>query len=93
MTIRLTCRQCKGTGTIPNEDYEICRSVRSAEIRRHFHVHAKAEELESDGDNSMDTAECGQSRTVPCPQCNGEGILEFDEESWDLTVTGSEDTE
>jgi hypothetical protein len=32
-------------------------------------------------------------KTVPCPQCDGEGSLEFDEEEWELAVVPEEDEE
>ena len=93
MTIILTCRRCKGTGIIANEHFEICKALKSDEARRHFHVHAKAERLESDADEALGAAECGESPTIPCPQCNGEGILEFDDDEWEFTVIPGVDNE
>jgi len=93
MTIILTCRRCKGTGIIANEHFEICKALKSDEARRHFHVHAKAERLESDAEEALAAAECGESPTMSCPQCNGEGSLEFDDDDWDLTVVNEEENE
>ena len=93
MTIILTCKRCKGTGIIANEHFEICKALKSDEARRHFHVHAKTEMMESDGDDALMAAECGESPTVPCPQCNGEGVLEFNEEEWEIKVVHGEGAE
>jgi DnaJ-class molecular chaperone len=93
MTIILTCKRCKGTGIIPNEHFEICKALKSEEARRHFHVHAKAEMLESDADEAMMAAECGESPTTTCPQCNGEGIIEFNDDEWEITVVPDEDND
>jgi hypothetical protein len=93
MTIILTCRRCRGTGIIANEHFEICKALKSDEARRHFHVHAKAERLESDAEEALAAAECGESPTMSCPQCNGEGSLEFDDDDWDLTVVNEEENE
>lgn len=93
MTIILTCKRCKGSGIIVNEHFEICKALKSDEARRHFHVHAKAERLESDADEALAMAECGESPTVPCPRCNGEGTLEFDEDEWEIAVVNDEDNE
>jgi DnaJ-class molecular chaperone len=93
MTIVLTCRRCKGTGLVANEHFEICKALKSDAARRHFHVHAKAERLESDKDEALGVAECGESPTMECPQCKGEGTLEFDEEGWDIAVHPGEDND
>jgi RecJ-like exonuclease len=93
MTILLTCRRCKGTGFIANEHFEICKALKSDATRRHFHVHAKTERLESDKEEALVAAECGESPTMECPQCNGEGTLEFDEDRWDVTVLSREDND
>jgi len=91
MTIILTCKRCKGTGIVTNEHFQICKALKSDEVRRHFHVHAKAERLESDQDEALLAAECGESPTISCPQCNGEGALKFDEDAWEMTVVPTED--
>jgi hypothetical protein len=93
MTIILTCKRCKGTGLVANEHFEICKALKSDEARRHFHVHAKAERLESDAEEALAAAECGESPTITCPQCNGEGSLEFDDDEWEFTVVPVEDDE
>ncbi len=91
MTIILTCRRCKGTGIVANEHFEICKALKTDAARRHFHVHAKTERLESDKDEALVAAECGESPTMGCPQCNGEGTLVFDEEGWEIAVIPRED--
>ncbi len=91
MTILLTCKRCKGTGTIANERFRIYSALKSDEVKRHFQVHAKAERLESDGDEGPMMAECGESPEIECPQCNGEGVLEFDEEGWEITMVPPDD--
>ncbi len=93
MTITLTCKRCKGTGTIPNEHFEICRALNSEAVKRHFRIHAQAEDLENGEVDDSAEAVCNESPTLPCPQCDGEGVLEFDEDKWDLLVTkeGEED--
>jgi RecJ-like exonuclease len=88
--IRLTCRRCKGTGEIPNVAYEACRTMQSEEAKRYFYMdqeHGTPEEADrSDG--------CAvHEKTVPCPQCDGHGFLEFDEEEWELSVVPEEDEE
>ena len=93
MTITLTCKRCKGTGTIPNEHFEICRALNSEEVKRHFRIHAQAENLENHADDDTMEAVCGEPSTQPCPQCEGEGVLEFDEDKWDLLVTTEKEEE
>lgn len=93
MTIILTCRRCKGTGKVVNDHFEICKALKSDAARRHFHVHAKTEMLESDADEALIAAECGESPTIICPKCNGEGSLEFDEDGWEISVVPRGDDE
>ena len=88
--IRLTCRRCKGTGTIPNVAYEVCRTMQSHEAKRYFYMNQEhnAEEAPEKGDG------CAvHEKTVTCPQCDGEGSFEFDEEEWELAVVPEEDEE
>ncbi|MDD1720251.1 MAG: hypothetical protein LUQ25_09345 [Methanoregulaceae archaeon] len=80
--ILLTCRRCKGTGEIPNEQYEICMALRSDEAKRYFRMHMNHED--KDGNDIPDGCEMVQS--VPCPDCDGAGRLSFDEEEWELRV-------
>lgn len=88
--IRLVCRRCKGTGAIPNIAYEMCRTMQSHEAKRYFYL---------DSDDVPDevkemTNGCAvHEKTVPCPQCDGHGILEFDEEEWGVSVIPEEDEE
>jgi DnaJ-class molecular chaperone len=88
--IRLTCRLCKGTGVIPNVAYEACRTMQSQEAKRYFYINQEhnAEEANEKGDG------CAvHEKTVTCPQCDGNGVLEFDEEDWELSVMPEEDEE
>ena len=88
--IRLTCRRCKGTGKIPNLAYEVCRTMQSHETKRYFYMDQehKPGEANEKGDG------CAvHEKTVPCPQCDGTGILEFDEDEWELSVLPDEDEE
>jgi DnaJ-class molecular chaperone len=91
MTIILTCKRCKGTGVVPNERFEICKSLKSEEAKRHFRLHTETEEIEDEPEDAGVEAECGEPPTVACPQCDGEGVLEFDENEWDLLVVPEED--
>ena len=93
MTIILTCKRCNGTGHIANEYFQIWKALKSDEARRHFHVHAKVERLEADKDEALIVTGCGESPDIPCPRCNGEGTLEFDEEMWEITVVPREDND
>ena len=93
MTIILTCKRCKGTGVIPNEKFEICKTLKSEDTKRHFRLHTEAEEIEADQDGAATEAECGEPPTVSCPQCDGEGVLEFDEDEWDLLVVPEDEDE
>ena len=87
--IRLTCRLCKGTGTIPNIAYEMCRT-NSPGARRHFYYdYYEVPDEVGEGSNGCAVHE----KTVPCPRCDGNGSLEFDEEEWELSVIPEEDEE
>jgi len=86
--IRLTCRRCKGTGTIPNVAYEACRTMQSHDAKRYFYMNQEHETSEeSDRPNGCAIHE----KTVTCPQCEGTGVLEFDEEEWELSVVPEEE--
>ena len=91
MTIILTCKRCKGTGVVLNERFEICKSLKSEDAKRHFRLHTENEEIEDEQEDAGVEAECGEPPTVTCPQCEGEGVLEFDEDEWDLTVLPADD--
>jgi hypothetical protein len=93
MTILLTCKLCKGTGVIPNERFEICRVIKSEEVKRHFRLHTETEEIEEEPDEAGIEVECGEPPTVRCPRCDGDGVLEFDEDEWELMVVHEGDEE
>ena len=88
--IRLICRRCKGTGAIPNIAYEMCRTMQSHEARRYFYMN---QEHDSSEENDRSNGCAVHEKTVPCPQCDGNGVLEFDEEEWELSVVPEEDEE
>ena len=90
MTIVLTCRRCKGTGTVPNPKYEMCRTLKTKELQRYFRMSTPDEPEETD---NMIRSECGEPKEDTCPVCEGDGVLEFDEKEWDLCVTGTEGEE
>jgi DnaJ-class molecular chaperone len=89
MTILLTCRRCKGTGQVPNEQYLVCQALESHETRRYFHM--KTEDTVSD-DELPESDGCKEvPETVECPVCNGAGQIEFDEEEWQLRIIADEE--
>ena len=88
--IRLTCRRCKGTGQIPNVAYEACRTMQSEEAKRYFYMNQEHDTAE---ENDRTNGCAAHEKTVPCPQCEGEGALEFDEGEWELAVLPEEDEE
>ncbi len=93
LTITLKCKHCKGTGEVPNEQFEICKGLKSDELKRHFRIHVHAEDLEDGTQDDLREAVCDEPPTQPCPQCNGEGVLTFDEDAWELVVSGDEEGE
>jgi len=88
--IRLICRRCKGTGEILNVAYEACRTMQSEEAKRYFYL--DSDDIPDEVDDKPDGCAV-QEKTVTCPQCDGQGVLEFDEEEWDLAVEPEEDEE
>ena len=85
--IVLTCRRCKGSGEVPNLQYEICQKMTSAAARQHFCI---PEEEECEDAEEWVRLGCAHERTLPCPVCGGDGVLEFDEEEWDLSIVEDE---
>ena len=86
----LKCRRCGGTGLIPNDTYEICKLVKSEEARRYFGI---AADDEGDPASEWVRTQCGPEETVTCGACNGAGMIEFDDEDWELIVVAEEDDE
>ena len=84
MTILLRCRLCRGTGEIPNEQYRICRELRSHEIKKYFHM-PTADEVSSDDDLAPDACNSIPEK-IQCPVCEGAGTVEFDEDEWELQI-------
>ncbi len=81
--IVLTCRRCRGSGEVPNLQYEICQKMNSAAARQHFCIPGTDECEEAE---EWVRVGCGHEKTLPCPVCGGEGVLEFDEDEWDVSV-------
>jgi DnaJ-class molecular chaperone len=90
VTIVLTCRRCKGTGVVPNPKYEVCRSLKTKELQRYFRMSTSDEPEETE---DLIRSECGEPIECPCPVCEGDGVLEFDEAEWDFTLTGTNEEE
>ncbi len=86
--IILTCRRCKGSGEIRNEQYDICMTLKSDETKRYFRIPMEHTAGEPD---DLPDSECDMPKNVPCPVCEGSGKLEFDEEEWDLRVVDEEE--
>lgn len=90
MVILLICRKCNGSGKVTNEDYQVCMNASSDAIRKYYHIH-----LHSDGENHSipenEYADCQNiPQTMTCPVCDGDGILEFSEEDWQLKIESDE---
>ncbi|NTV00503.1 MAG: hypothetical protein HGA55_05200 [Methanoregulaceae archaeon] len=86
--IILECRQCKGSGRIPNEQFRICQEL-SPETRKYFHLRtddAMDEDPEGQHDACQDIPEM-----VECPVCEGFGIITFDEDEWELRIVADEE--
>jgi DnaJ-class molecular chaperone len=85
--IILTCRRCKGNGSIENDQYRLCQEIKSHEIRKYFHmpmdVTTRENEEPRNGCN-------GVPEYVECPDCDGAGVLSFDEDEWDLQIIDEE---
>ena len=90
--IRLTCRRCKGTGEVPNVAYEACRTMQSEEAKRYFYM--EQEDAPEEEEEAKEGDGCAiHEKTVTCPQCGGSGVLEFDEDEWELAVEPEEESE
>ncbi|MDH7510911.1 MAG: hypothetical protein QHH04_07710 [Methanolinea sp.] len=90
MTILLRCRLCKGTGEIPNEQFRICRELKSHDIKKYFHMPTE-DEVPSDDAVPPDACN-GIPERVQCPVCEGAGTIEFDEEEWELRIVANEES-
>ncbi|MDD1677246.1 MAG: hypothetical protein LUQ40_05885 [Methanomicrobiales archaeon] len=80
--IQLICRQCHGTGTIPNENYELCRELKNCDSKKYFGIY------ERDYGETEDHAHsgCGCEKVITCPNCSGYGILTFADEEWEVKL-------
>lgn len=88
MTILLRCRNCNGTGEVPNEEHLLCSELKSHRVKQYFHIPTE-EEIASD-DVPPDACN-GAPETIPCPVCEGNGTIEFDEDEWDLQIIADEE--
>lgn len=88
MTILLRCRNCKGTGEIPNEEHRLCEALKSHTVKKYFHIPTE-DEVGSNQEVPPDACN-GVPETIPCPVCDGAGTIAFDEDEWDLQVTDDE---
>ncbi len=64
--------------------------MQSPEAKRHFYFdYDDVPDEVGEGSNGCTVHE----KTVPCPQCDGHGVVEFDEEEWELSVDPEEEEE
>ncbi len=89
MTILLRCRQCNGTGEVPNEEHRLCEALKSHTLKKYFHIPTE-DEIASNQDTPPDACN-GVPETIPCPVCEGAGTIAFDEEEWDLQILDEEE--
>jgi RecJ-like exonuclease len=86
--IILQCRRCGGTGEITNEQFRICQEL-SPETKRYFHI--QTEDVLEEEDVRQHDACRNISEKIPCPNCDGVGIIAFDEDDWDLRIVADEE--
>ncbi len=89
MTILLTCRRCKGSGVVPNEQYRICQELKSHDIKKYFHM--PTEDMVSDDDLTEQNGCNTVTETMTCPVCDGAGSLAFDDDEWDIQIIADEE--
>ena len=89
MTILLTCRRCKGTGVVPNDQYRICQELKSHDIKKYFHM--PTEDMVSDDDLAEQNGCNTVTETIACPVCDGAGSLAFDDDEWDIQIIADEE--
>ncbi len=89
--IVLKCRRCKGTGLIPNEQFQICQALPSHETRRYFHI-PTGDQVGEDEDRQQDACR-NVPESIECPVCEGAGTIVFDEDDWELRIVGDDETE
>jgi RecJ-like exonuclease len=88
--IILQCRRCGGTGEIPNEQFRICQEL-SLETKRYFHI--QTENVTENKDERQYDACRNVPEKIPCPVCDGVGIIAFDEDEWELRIVADEESE
>lgn len=88
--IILTCRQCHGTGLVPNEKYLICKDMKSQEARKYFGI---SDDEDCEPCNEWVRTGCGLEENVTCPACEGAGTLRYNDEDWELTVVPDDEEE
>jgi len=87
--IQLICRECQGTGRIPNENYALCIELKNCDSKKYFGIYERDYEEMDDHAHSG----CGCEKTVVCPNCGGYGILTFADEAWEVKVVSEEGEE
>ena len=91
MVILLVCRRCKGSGMVTNEDYQVCISTSSDAIKKYYQIHLHSDD-ENHAANENQYSDCQNiPRNVTCPICDGDGVLEFSEEEWEVKVEPDEE--
>lgn len=85
--ILLTCRRCKGSGRIRNEQFDICNTLRSDAAKRYFQIPM---EHTAETADDLPSESCDMPEFLTCPVCEGAGKLGFDEEEWDLRIEEDE---
>jgi hypothetical protein len=85
--IILTCRRCKGSGSIENDQFRICQELKSHEVKKYFHM--SMGDTTGEGEDQQDGCNRVPER-IECPDCDGAGVLSFDEDEWDLRIIDEE---
>jgi hypothetical protein len=62
--------------------------MQSHDAKRYFYLNQEHEE-----ENNLSDGCAVHEKTVACPRCDGNGVLEFDEEEWELSVVPEEQEE
>ena len=77
--IKLKCKRCNGEGYVPNPDFEACRSP---DVRAEIGLYQEGD-CEHCPEYLHDS--CQEGEYVKCPNCNGNGFMEIDEDLWDIS--------
>jgi len=77
--IKLKCKRCNGEGHILNPYFEACRSP---DVRAEIGL-CKEGDCECCPEYYYKL--CQKGEFVECPNCNGNGFIEIDEDLWDIS--------